>query len=110
LAASVIEMPNRSPQPNSDVRRERDPPTARFHVTTTYADRVLHAADRHLTGYPTSNRLLADPDDLLLVGTFDPHTGVVQPSNSEALEAWLADEHGAIPDLGTQTRPTFPPP
>ena len=76
----------------------------------TYADRLAHAADRHLTGYPTSNRLLADPDDLLLVGTFDPNTGVVQPSNSEALEAWLADEHGAIPDLQTQTRPTFPPP
>jgi hypothetical protein len=106
LAASVIEMPNRSPQRNSDVRRERDPPTARFHVTTTYADRLAHAADRHLTGYPTSNRLLADPDDLLPVGTFDTHTGVIHPSNTEALEAWLADEQGAIPDLEAQTRPT----
>src|SRR6266511_990050 len=79
-------------------------------IIRTYADRLAHAADRQLSGYPTSLRLLADPDDLLLVGTFDSHTGVVQPSNSEALEAWLADEHGAIPDLQTQTRPTFPPP
>jgi len=76
----------------------------------TYADRLAHAADRHLSGYPTSTRLLVDADDLLHVGTFDTHIAVVHPSNSEALEAWLADEHGAIPDLETQTRPTFPPP
>lgn len=76
----------------------------------TYADRLAHAADRHLSGYPTSNRLLVDADDLLQVGTFDTHTGVIHPSNSEALEAWLADEQGAIPELETQTRLTFPPP
>lgn len=76
----------------------------------SYADRLARAADRHLSGYPTSNRLLVDADELLLAGTFDTHTSVVHPSNSEALEAWLADEQGAIPDLETQTRPTFPPP
>jgi hypothetical protein len=76
----------------------------------TYADRLAHAADRHLTGYPTSNRLLADPDDLLQVGTFDTHTGMVEVSNSEALEAWLAEAHaGAIPDLDTETRTTVTP-
>jgi hypothetical protein len=75
----------------------------------TYADRIARAADRHLSGYSTSRRALVDADDLLLVGTFDTHTGVIRPSNSEALEAWLADEDGAIPDLETQTRSTLPP-
>jgi hypothetical protein len=39
-----------------------------------YADRILHAAERHLTGDPTGSgsRLLAEPDDLLVVGSFDP--------------------------------------
>jgi hypothetical protein len=75
----------------------------------TYADRVLHAADRHLTGSPTSKRLLVDADDLLRVGTFDTRSGVVEVSDSQALESWLADEEGAIPDLETQTRVTLPP-
>jgi hypothetical protein len=73
----------------------------------TYADRVLHA-DRHLTGYPTSKRLLVDADDLLVVGTFDTRSGVVEVSDSQVLESWLADEEGAIPDLQTQTRATRP--
>jgi hypothetical protein len=75
-----------------------------------FADRVLHAADRHLTGYPTASRLFADPDDLLVVGTFDRYTGMVQASNSEALEAWLAEAHnGTIPDLDTETHTTVAP-
>ena len=61
-------------------------------------------------GYPTSNRLLADPDDLLQVGNFDTDTGMVEVSNSEALEAWLAEAHaGALPDLDTETRTTVAP-
>jgi hypothetical protein len=76
----------------------------------TYADRVSHAAGRHLSGYPTSKRLLADADDLLLIGTFDPHSGMVDVSDSEVLEAWLTEaEEGEIPDLDTQVRPTLPP-
>jgi hypothetical protein len=76
----------------------------------SYADRLAQAADRHLTGYPTSSRLLADPDDLLHVGTFDTQTGMVEVSNGEALEAWLAEAHdGAIPDLDGETRTTTPP-
>jgi hypothetical protein len=75
----------------------------------TYADRVLHAADRHLTGYPTSKRLLVDADDLLRVGTFDTCSRVVEVNDSETLESWLVDEEGAVPDLETQTRATLPP-
>ena len=72
-----------------------------------YADRILHAAQRHLTGDPTGCRLLVDPDDLLVVGSFDPATGTVQVSNSEALEAWLAEaSHGTIPDLDAETHTT----
>lgn len=75
-----------------------------------FADRVLHAPDRHLSGNPTASRLLADPDDLLVVGTFDRYTGMVQVSNSEALEAWLAQAHnGTIPDLDTETHTTVAP-
>ncbi len=74
----------------------------------TYADRVRHAADRHLAGSPTSKRLLVDADDLLPVGTFDTRSGVVEVSDSQALESWLADEEGAIPDLETQTHVTLP--
>jgi len=76
----------------------------------TYADRVVHAADRHLTGYPTAKRMLADADDLLLVGTFDTHSGVVDVSDSQVLESWLTEaEDGAVPNLDAQIRPTFPP-
>jgi hypothetical protein len=76
----------------------------------TYADRVMHAADRHLTGYPTSKRMLVDAGDLLPVGIFDTSSGLVEVSDSEALESWLADQEGAIPDLETQTRTSIPPP
>ena len=75
----------------------------------TYADRVMHAADRHLTGYPTSKRMLVDAEDLLPVGTFDTSSGLVEVSDSQALESWLADEESAIPDLETQTRTSLPP-
>jgi hypothetical protein len=76
-------------------------------VQHRYADRILHAAQRHLTGDPTGCRLLADPDDLLVVGRFDPATGTVQVSNSEALEAWLAEaSHGTIPDVDAETHTT----
>jgi len=33
---------------------------------------------------------------------------VVEVSDSQALESWLADEEGAIPDLETQTHVTLP--
>jgi hypothetical protein len=74
----------------------------------TYADRVLYAADRHLTGYPTTKRLLVDTVDLLPVGTFDTRSGVIEVNDSQALESWLTDEEGVIPDLQTQTRATLP--
>jgi hypothetical protein len=76
-------------------------------VQHRYADRILHAAQRHLTGDPTGCRLLADPDDLLVVGSFDPATGTVEVSNGEALDAWLAEaSHGTIPDLDAETHTT----
>ncbi len=76
----------------------------------SYADRVLHAADRHLTGHPTASRLLVDADDLLQVGTFDTDSGVIEVSDRQALQSWLAQAHGGIiPDLDTQTRTTTPP-
>jgi hypothetical protein len=72
-----------------------------------YADRVLHAAQRHLASDPNGCRLLADPDDLLVVGCFDPATGTVEVSNSEALEAWIAEaSHGTIPDLDAEMHTT----
>jgi hypothetical protein len=74
---------------------------------TRFADRVLHAASRHLTGDTTGSRLLADPDDLLVVGSFNPATGTLEVSNSEALEAWLTEAHqGTIPDLDAETDTT----
>ncbi len=54
--------------------------------------------------------MLADADDLLLVGTFDTHSGVVDVSDSQVLESWLTEaEDGAVPNLDAQIRPTFPP-
>ena len=71
----------------------------------TFADRVRHAADRHRTGYPTVSRMLVDDDDLLHVGDFHLQTGIVEVSNGEALESWLAEAAGgAMPDLDRQTR------
>jgi hypothetical protein len=71
----------------------------------TYADRVRHAADRHRTGYPTARRLLVDDEDLMLVGDLNIATGIVEVSNSEALEAWLAEAAGGVlPDLDLETR------
>jgi hypothetical protein len=75
----------------------------------TFADRVAHAADRHITRYPTIARAVVDADQLLWVGTFDPNTGVVDLGNSEPLESWLVEAAGReITDLDAELRTTSP--
>jgi hypothetical protein len=75
-----------------------------------FADRVLHAADRHLTGYPTASRLFADPDDLLVVGTSTAAAAWSRSATAKRWKAWLAEAHnGTIPDLDTETHTTVAP-
>jgi hypothetical protein len=59
----------------------------------TFADRVRHAAARHLTGGPTAKRLLVNADDLLVVGSFGTKTARIEVTNPQTLQAWLAQPH-----------------
>jgi hypothetical protein len=57
----------------------------------TWADRVLHAAGRAVTGYPTASVRAIRRADLVPVGEWDDERGVVvlDPSKRRAAAAWL---------------------
>lgn len=57
----------------------------------TWADRVSHAADRHRTHYPSVARHVAEPTDLIHVGTFDGTQVTLEPvaENIPLLADWL---------------------
>jgi hypothetical protein len=57
----------------------------------TYADRVLHAASRLRTGYPTSAVRSISRSAIIPVGTFDDSFGevVIQDTRTSALASWL---------------------
>lgn len=66
----------------------------------TFADRVLHAAERQAVKYPTVARRLVDPGDLVEVASFDKESGVVVVEDRElslekasaVLAKWLGSE------------------
>jgi hypothetical protein len=63
----------------------------------TYADRVMHAADRHETKYPTVARMTVPDDTLVYVGDFDGKRVNFDPVNFLALAEWL-DAEGSLFD------------
>jgi hypothetical protein len=70
----------------------------------TYADRVYHAADRMLGDYPTSATAALPSKYLLVIGTFDTHTGTVTldgDSQRRLLADWLGVEQVADSELAT---------
>jgi hypothetical protein len=70
----------------------------------TYADRVYHAADRMLRDYPTSATAALRSKHLLVIGTFDTHTGTVTldgDSQRRILADWLGVEQVADSELET---------
>lgn len=58
----------------------------------TYAFRLLHAADRHVSGYPTTARAYVQPDELILVGRYDIEERTLALEDFDALADWLGIE------------------
>ena len=56
-----------------------------------FADRVAHAAGRHVESYPTTARIWVKPEVLTRVGTWNDLDGEVRlsPGAEPALAAWL---------------------
>lgn len=54
----------------------------------TYQQKLDHAADRHLTNYPTVARQAVPPEWVLEVGTWDHDNKLLTVSDPQALEAW----------------------
>lgn len=60
-----------------------------------FADRARSAAGRLHSRYPTIAQAIANPDQLLRIGTYDVVEWVIaslDPAQSEALQAWLPQE------------------
>lgn len=57
----------------------------------TYEERLLHAADRHRTSYPTVARRYVPEDDVILVGTYDTDTKQLVHDDSPAFWEWRGD-------------------
>lgn len=64
---------------------------------TSFADRVASAHDRMATAYPTSARMVAPRDALVVVGIFVPREGRIEltgPTSEAQVARWLAEgEH-----------------
>ena len=60
-----------------------------FDTIRTYADRVVHAAARHVRLYPTVARAVVPEHDVIQVGTFDPATRKLRIDDRAALARWL---------------------
>jgi hypothetical protein len=65
---------------------------SRYQAEMSYADRVMHAADRHRRNYPTVARGLFHRDDLTAIGFYDGDVGrviLLGGDSEKALAAWL---------------------
>lgn len=63
-----------------------------FQSSWGYADRVMHAAKRHASNYPTIARGLFPSDELEQIGVYDDQLGIVTlagPEAEERLKEWL---------------------
>lgn len=61
----------------------------RYGAMRDFAEMILHAADRLVTGYPTAARAWVAPSALVPVGTVDRSTRtVVEITNEPALRTW----------------------
>ncbi len=54
-----------------------------------YAERVRHAAGRHVIRYPTTARAVVHPGDLVRVGRYVPRDHALTVEDRAALERWL---------------------
>lgn len=57
-----------------------------------YRAKLLHAAGRHVTNYPTTARMFVPRDELMFVGTYDHENGVLHVEDSAPLVNWLGGE------------------
>lgn len=58
-----------------------------------FEERVRCAHDRHVSGYPTTARMLVAHDDMAIVGFFDPEAGLLVVDR-EVLDEWNARQPG----------------
>lgn len=77
-----------SPHPNGRVTVDFEGNLYGAENLRTYEERLLHAADRHRTSYPTIARRYIPEDDLILVGTYDTDTKALDVVDEEALRGW----------------------
>lgn len=57
-----------------------------------YRTKLLHAAGRHITSYPTVARMFVPRDDLMFVGSYDPDSKTLEIHDSAPLVNWLGGE------------------
>jgi hypothetical protein len=58
----------------------------------TWQDRVAHAADRHLTSYPTIARAMVAVPELVRVAWYDPTSRAVNVFDHAAVAAWTSQK------------------
>lgn len=62
---------------------------------SSWAERVYHAASRHVTAYPTVARSHVDPSWLQRIGTYEIATDRIRLDDRDALLAWVGDDEYA---------------
>lgn len=71
----------------------------------TFADRVMIAAGRHESGYPTIARMSVEPESLIRVGTYDGARHVALESDYlDHVAAWIGCGVADLPNQLTVTR------
>lgn len=58
----------------------------------TYEDKLLHAADRHVTRYPTVARRLVGLSDVIAVGTYDVEGQILYITQEKHLLGWTGED------------------
>lgn len=58
----------------------------------SWAEKVFHAAGRHVCCYPTVARMTVSPSMVRKIGTYDVATDRIHLEDAEALKAWIGAE------------------
>jgi len=78
-----------------------------FQSSWSYADRVMHAAKRHASNYPTIARGLFPAEEFEEIGVYDDQLGTVTlagPEAEERLKEWLGRPVGEADLLTSELR------
>lgn len=62
----------------------------------TFDEKLLHAADRMVTRYPTVAMMLSNEFELTPVGTYDVATNTLTVTNAKLLDEWLGGKRAEL--------------